>query len=149
VVDSRYKILYASARCAGATHDNLAFAVSTLNTRLWAGDLEVGFWIAADKAYTYTESLITPWPGAELGDDLKKAFIFFHSSLRMRMEQSFSQINSRFGILWRPLKFRLEKIPTIIHSAFLLHNFCIDNMEPAISMEAIQQAKMASKFSDW
>jgi hypothetical protein len=67
----------------------------------------------------------------------------------MHVEQSFGQINSRFGILWRPLKFRLENIPTIIFSAFLLHNFCIDNMEPPISMEAIQQAKMASEFSDW
>jgi DDE superfamily endonuclease len=149
VVNSRYKILYVSARCAGATHDNLAFAVSTLNKRLVSGDLEIGFWIAADEAYTCTESIITPWPGADLGDDAKKAFNFFHSSLRIHVEQAFGQITSRFGILWRPLKFGLEKIPTIILSAFLLHNFCIDEKEPPISMEAIQQAKMASEFSEW
>jgi DDE superfamily endonuclease len=30
LVDSRYKVLYVSSKCAGATHDNLAFSVSTL-----------------------------------------------------------------------------------------------------------------------
>jgi hypothetical protein len=30
------------------------------------------------------------------------------------VDQEFSQINSRLGILWRPLKFGLETIPTII-----------------------------------
>jgi DDE superfamily endonuclease len=75
LVNSRSKILVVSVRCAGANHDNLAFAVSTLNKRLLAGDLEIGFWIAADEKYTRTEIVFTPWPGAELEDD-KKAFNF-------------------------------------------------------------------------
>jgi hypothetical protein len=43
VVDSRYNVRYMSVRCAGATHDNLAFSVSTLNGRLLTGDLEEEF----------------------------------------------------------------------------------------------------------
>jgi hypothetical protein len=52
----------------GATHDNLAFSVSTLTERLMTGDLEDGFWIVADEAYTCSESILTPWPSAELGE---------------------------------------------------------------------------------
>jgi DDE superfamily endonuclease len=40
LVDSRYKVLYVSAKCAGATHDNLAFYVSTLHHRLMSGELQ-------------------------------------------------------------------------------------------------------------
>jgi DDE superfamily endonuclease len=149
VVDSRYKVRYMSVRCAGATHDNLAFSVSTLNGRLLTGDLEEGFWIAADEAYTCSESILTPWPGTELGDEAKSAFNFFQSSFRMHAEQVFGQINSRFGILWRPLNFGLAKVPKIVQATFLLHNFCIDERDAPVPVDAIQQSKIAADFHEW
>jgi DDE superfamily endonuclease len=136
-------------RCAGATHDNLAFSVSTLNGRLLTGDLAEGFWIAADEAYTCSESILTPWPRAELGDEAKNAFNFFHSSFRMHVEQVFGQINSRFGILWRPLNFSLSKIPKIVLTTLLLHNFCIDERDAQVPVDAIQQTKIATDFHEW
>jgi hypothetical protein len=76
VIDSRYKVRYISVRCAGATHDNLAFSVSSLNGRLLTGDLEEGFWIATDEAYTCSESILTPWPSAKLCEEAKMPLTF-------------------------------------------------------------------------
>jgi hypothetical protein len=77
LLDSRYKVLYLSAKCAGATHDNLAFSFSTLHYRLMSGELQDGFWIAAGEAYTCTDSIVTPWPALGLMDPAKDALMFF------------------------------------------------------------------------
>jgi hypothetical protein len=63
-------------RFAGATHDNLAFSVSSLNGRLLTGDLEEGFWIATDEAYTCSERILEPWPSAKLGEEAKMPLTF-------------------------------------------------------------------------
>jgi hypothetical protein len=70
-----------SVKCAGATHDNLAFSVSALNERLMKGDLEDGFWIAADEAYMCSERILTPWHSAELGDEAKMPLTFYIQAL--------------------------------------------------------------------
>jgi DDE superfamily endonuclease len=133
----------------GATHDNLAFSVSTLNERLMTGDLEDGFWIVADEAYTCIESILTPWHSAELGEYANIAFNVLHSSFRVHAEEVFAQINSRFGILWRPLNFGLAKIPKINLATFLLHNFCIDETDALVPVDAIQLSKIVADFHEW
>jgi DDE superfamily endonuclease len=93
-----------------------------------SGELPAGFWIAADAAYTCTESIVTPWPAIELLDPARDAFNFFQSSLRMHVEQVFGQVHSRFGIL---------------------HNFCIDKKESSVPMEPVEEARISSEFSEW
>jgi hypothetical protein len=41
------------------------------------GDLEEEFFVAADEAYTFSESILTPWPSAELGDAAEDDFNYF------------------------------------------------------------------------
>jgi hypothetical protein len=113
------------------------------------GDLEDGFWIAADEAYTCSERILTPWPSAELGGEAKNAFNVLHSSIRMNPEQVFGQINSRFGILLRPLNFGLSKIPKIVPATFLLQNFSIDERDAQVPAYAIQQSKIIADFHEW
>jgi DDE superfamily endonuclease len=123
--------------------------MSTVNEKLMKGDLEDGFWIAADEANTCSERILTPWPSEELGDEAKIAFNVLHSSTRMQVEQVFGQINSRFGILWRPLNFGLSKIHKIVLATFLLHNFCIDESDAQVPVDAIQQSKIVADFHEW
>jgi hypothetical protein len=61
--------------------------VSTVNERLMKGDLEDGFWIAADEAYTCSERILTPWPSAELGDEAKNALSFYIQALGCRLSR--------------------------------------------------------------
>jgi hypothetical protein len=140
-VDSRHKVLYVSAKCAGAIHDNLAFSVSTLHHRLMSGELQDGFWIAADEAYTSTDSIVTPWPALGLMDPAKDAFNFFQSSLRMHVEQVFGQIHSRFVILWKPLRYSIDKVLPISLSIFHIHNLCIDRKDPSVPTEPAEETR--------
>ena len=60
--DSDHMFRYYSAMCTGATHDALAYAVSGLKKDIDSGTLGDSFFIVADKAYTCTEELLTPFP---------------------------------------------------------------------------------------
>jgi DDE superfamily endonuclease len=113
------------------------------------GDLEDGFWIAAEEAYTCSERILTPWPSAELGEEGKNAFNFLHSSIRMNVEQVFGQIYSRFGILWGPLNLGLSETPKIVLATFFLHSFCIDERDAQVPVDAIQQSKIFADFHEW
>lgn len=125
VVDSDYRFLCYSARCVGSTHDSLAHAVSSLGQYLEAGNLRNEFWIAGDEAYVCSESLITPVPASQ-ASDWEDAFNFWHSSLRMHVEQSFGMLVAKWRILLN-LNFSVEVNTKLICLTMKLHNFCIEN----------------------
>ena len=54
---------------------------------------------------------------------------FFHSSSRISVECAFGEIDLRWGILWRPLKFSLKHNLQVIDACLKLHNFIIDYRE--------------------
>ena len=57
----------------------------------------------------------------------------------MHVEQSFSMLIARFGILWRPLRFSLSRVPVVIAACMTGHNCCIDiNDSPMRSPMSIQ-----------
>lgn len=78
--------------------------------------------------------MITPIPAdrSQLGTP-EDAFNFDLSSLRMHIKQAFGVLVSRWGILWRPLKFNLDTNVKIIEAAVKLHNFCIDQRDDCIT----------------
>ena len=45
------------------------------------------------------------------------------------MECAFGEIDLRWGILWRPLKFALELNCKVIDACMRLHNFIVDFRE--------------------
>jgi hypothetical protein len=139
----------------GSTHDSLAFACSNLGKRLQQGDLLGGFWIAADAAYECMPGVISPWAKSQLLDEeegiWRDSFNYFHSSLRMHVEQAFGILVARFGILWRPLKFSLFRVGPILSACMRLHNYCIDSgVQPVrASMSADEQAVSDAAFRRW
>ena len=48
------------------------------------------------------------------------------SSQRITIERAFGILIRRWGILWRPITYSLEKVPKIIRVCGMLHNICID-----------------------
>lgn len=117
----------------GPTSDSVAFSVSSYYERLSNGDLSKGYWIAADEAYMYTETVITPFSSnfASSGT-AKDGFKFYQSSHRMRIEQAFGTMIARWGILWRPLRFSLSHNIRAVQLAMCLHNFCIDQADHSV-----------------
>ena len=82
------------------------------------------FWIAGDEAYMCTEDLITPVPSSHASSE-EDSFNFFHSSLRMHVEQAFGMLMAKWGIFQKPLGLPVRKSSRIIAVAMKLHNFCL------------------------
>ena len=47
------------------------------------------------------------------------------SSQRITIERAFGILIRRWGILWRPITYSLEKVPKIIRVCGMLHNICV------------------------
>jgi DDE superfamily endonuclease len=147
LVDANYRFLYLSAKCAGSTPDGIAWEYSSLGMRLRRTPLPAWFWIAGDAAYPCRNGVITPWTAGKLLHDefgvSRDAFNFFHSSLRMHVEQAFGMLVQRFGILWRKLMFSLPVSTLVFSTCFRLHNFCINNGESSLRAYCVERSNQS------
>ena len=55
------------------------------------------------------------------------------SSARVVIKGTFGRLKARFGYLRREMDINLKELPVVIHSCFILHNFC------EIRQEAVNQ----------
>jgi hypothetical protein len=138
VVDSRYRFTYMSAMAVGSTHDSLAFSLSQLGIALERDGLPEGYWIAADAAYECSNCILSPWSENQVKNSehgiARDAFNYYQSSSRVHAEQAFGILVARFGILWRPLRFKLARAPRILAACMRIHNHCIDTGSPSVQI---------------
>jgi hypothetical protein len=134
IADYKYRFTYISAVCLGSRHDSTAWNVSKLGIMLNNSAMRLQFWLAGDAAYDCGNGVVTPWPLSKVNDPRSEverdAFNYYHSSTRIHVEQAFGTLVSRFGILWKPVRFHLRKVPIILHACMILRSFCIDNSAP-------------------
>lgn len=125
-----YRFCGVSIICPGSTNDWMAWNRSSLAKAV--ARLPSKFHIIGDAAYPISEKVLTPYPGKNLpaGED---AFNFYLSQLRVKIEQSFGILVSRWGILWRPLRVQFSGRADLITALFRLHNFLIDEKVSPIS----------------
>jgi hypothetical protein len=146
-----------SGRTAGATLDSLAFSLSVLWEVLENSALPVGYWIAGDEAYTYSDYLLTPWPSSVAKTDVAKdAFNFYQSSLRIHIEQAFGQLVRRFGILSKPIQFSIYSALAIVHACMCIHIFIIyqrnaNDNDDCVDSNALVQSSGGgdADFAEW
>ena len=128
IVDRYKRVLYKSIICRGAEHDSSAFKASdiyeTLNEQREKLELQ-GLYFIADSAYALRSYLITPYDNAIHGE-YNDNFNFYHSSSRIVVECAFGEIDMRWGIFWKPLKFSLVRNARVIDACLRLHNFIVD-----------------------
>jgi hypothetical protein len=55
-----------------------------------------------------------------------RAFNYKLSSKQITIERVLGMIVRWFGILWRPIQYDVNKVPTIFHVLCKLHNICMD-----------------------
>lgn len=121
--DCRFRHL--SMKTCSSTHDGTAYELSGLNHIIREGKLPDGFHVVLDEAYSCTEQELSPWKGKHLSQE-KDAFNYFLSLHRQVIERAFGMLVRRWGILWRPLRFGVQKNNLIIQVCCKLHNLCID-----------------------
>lgn len=131
IATAKYRFLCMSCIAPGSSNDWTAYLSSAMSSRV--GDLPHGYYLLGDAAYPLSNQLLTPYPGRGLSPEYD-SFNFHLSQLRVKVEQSFGILVSRWGILWRPLRVAFKRRPKLIQALFHLHNFCIDEGSPEISI---------------
>ncbi len=129
IINRKKKILFRSIMSRGAEHDSLAFKNSGLHKLLeqkWQFMAEKGYYFIGDSAYSLKSFHLTPYDNAMHGTP-EDNFNFFPLPLRISVECAFGEIDLRWGILWRSLKFSLMTNCTVIDACMRLHNFIVDN----------------------
>mgnify|MGYP001810441820 CR=1 FL=1 len=129
----RFTWVYTSNK--GSTHDSVAFS----NSRLYLLLLEKsnalqhkGLYLVGDSAYNLTPFILVPYCTDDIRNDrsdVYDTFNFFLSSARINIECAFGELVSRWGILWRTLRFDLGKCQRIVQVCMLVHNFIKDDSD--------------------
>lgn len=135
IVDKKKKVLFRSILSRGAEHDSTAFKNSTLYKWLlahWESLATKGYYFIGDSAYSLKSFVLTPYDNT-LHGSAEDNFNYFHSSSRIAVECAFGEIDLRWGIFWKPLKFSLRINNKIIDACMRLHNFIIDRRTDAFS----------------
>ena len=99
----------------GGANDVRAYRSSLIKE--WVDNLPPPrYYIIADNAYIVSEHLLTPFYGAEKGDNHKDAFNFYLSPLCIRIEMAFGLLVTKWRILLHaPLQFWLKNVGKVLH----------------------------------
>jgi len=144
IVDKKKRILYRSIQHRGAEHDSTAFKNSSFYKWLvenWPALGRLGFYFVGDSAYSLKSFLLTPYDNVMHGSH-EDNYNFFHSSSRITVECAFGEVDLRWGIFWKPLRFSLVHNCRVIDAAMRLHNFIVDfreNTRETTVMEVIER----------
>ena len=138
IVHRDKKILWRSINAKGSEHDSAAFKSTKLyktlcemtsdqsNPMLDSRD-NLPFYLIGDSAYAIRQFLFTPYDNAKTGSP-EDIYNYHHSSSRIIVECAFGDIDARWEIFWRPLKFPLCHHKFIIDACMRLHNFILEQL---------------------
>lgn len=110
-----------SARC----HDSHIFQCSRLGALTYNGHIPRQYHIVADAAYGLHTNIMVPYSGNDL-NPAQERYNKLHSSTRIVVERSFSDLKNRFLRL-KYLECDIEFATKVIMACCVLHNICIDN----------------------
>jgi len=119
-----------SVLCPGGTGDSKAFAATFVQQ--YVSLLPRGFYMAADNAYTLSDTLLIPYCGVDKLDPSKDVFNFYLSQLHIWIEQAFGLLVSKWKIFKKPLEVKLFLVGHIVQACARLHNYCINNHDENI-----------------
>jgi hypothetical protein len=140
IADGKDKCIHLSILTSGSTHDSTAWNVTPLSKE-WQQtslvDPRTGrqFWLSLDEAYGATLNQLSPWPGTGLitRAPFKDSYNYhFSAGCRNGIERLFGQVYQRWGILWRPIRFSINRVGIMVMALFQLHNFLKDQGETQI-----------------
>ena len=124
----------------GSVHDARVYANSKLNKHfsektlpmtyrtLLPGTDRIPPLVLGDPAYHLLPNVMK-----EYGEDAHDEKAIFNQILgtgRNQIECAFERLKARWQILNRPMNIKLEDVPTVIYTCFILHNFCELNGSP-------------------
>ena len=108
----------------GKASDQVAFERTSIHEQIMA--LPMGKYLVGDAAYQVSNVVLAPFTGSQREDPGKDAFNFFLSQLRIRIEMAFGLLlQTKWGVLNRPLQGNLATAAKVVQTCARLHNFCL------------------------
>lgn len=136
LVDSNYNFVFADIGGQGRISDGGIFQHSllwqkidngTLNlppdTPLPRREINVPYVFVCDGAFALHKNLMKPFPGNHDIGTVERTFNYKLSSTRVIVENVFGVLSSVFRIFKKPIELNIEKVPQIVMTCILLHNF--------------------------
>eukprot|EP00808_Paulinella_micropora_P010175 g38703.t1 len=142
--DLRFR--WADVRCAGSTHDQLAYTVSGLDDMLKR--LPLKHYLVGDNGYIPHEYLLVPYKGKFIRriDPYKDSFNFHLYQLHIHVERAFGMLTARWGILWKPITTSFAGTLAILTSCFRLHNVCIESSHRIENSSQLGHIQVADEY---
>ena len=134
VCDSSGLFMDIDCRWPGSVHDAKVFASSKINKKLKNGVLPTTFscpvpgqgkipnYLLGDPVYPLTPYCLKEYQFCSSNDE-----VLFNTMLRAArnpVECAFGRLKARWAILTKKIDFKLESVPILIYTCFVLHNFC-------------------------
>jgi hypothetical protein len=117
--------IYACVAAPGKVNDIRAFFRCTPLLR-WLEALPNDNFIGADNAYPLSQKILVPFNKVDLaGEEQHRAFNYYISQLRVRIEMAFGQLTTKWRCLRNALKYSTPRNAQVIIVCMKLHNFCI------------------------
>jgi hypothetical protein len=144
VCDHLCRFNYLCVAAPGGTNDVRAYGKTSLKRLV--EDLPVGKYVIADNAYVPSEHLLTPFSGTNRCVPEHDAYNFYISQLRIKIEQAFGLMTTKWRVLRRPLLIKLSNVGNVVMAVSRLHNFVISQRPNAVNSDAVDP--MTSSGSD-
>ena len=134
ICDFEGKFIDVDCRWPGSVHDAKVFSNSRINCMLRDGTLPVLYrsllpgvdkvpvLLLGDPAYTLLPHLMKEFTTCTTNEQVM--FNDLLRSSRNPIECAYGRLKERWQILSKPIDMKLEHVPQIIYSCFVLHNFC-------------------------
>ena len=125
VVGPDLEFMYVCVAGPGKTNDCRAFS-RCLGLLDWLETLPANYFISGDNAYIISDKVLIPHDKKELGgSEDRRAYNYYLSQLRIRVEMAFGLLTTKFRLLRYGLRFYNKKNSLMIQVCTRLHNFCI------------------------
>jgi DDE superfamily endonuclease len=121
--DHNSRFIHFSFAAPGVTGDRDAIKQCSLFDLVES--LPKGICVIGDAAYQPTEHMVPVYQGVDKLCVKYDNFNFFASQCRIRVEMAFGMMQSKWGILQRPLSCSLSNMLWLVQAIARLHNFCI------------------------
>ena len=134
VYDSSGRFMDIECKWPGSVHDAKLFANSKINENLQTGNIPdtaltvlpgydaISNYLIGDPVYPLTSYCIK-----EITSCSKNEEVIFNNMLRSarsQVECAFGRLKARWGFLRKKIDLKIETVPKVIYSCFVLHNFC-------------------------
>jgi hypothetical protein len=116
----------------GSVHDSRILRNSTIfqqfnNNRLT--NLPQNSFILGDSGYPIQNWLLTPYRDNGHLQPQQKYYNYRHSQTRIKIEQSFGKLKTRWRCLMKRLEVSVEVAPHIVMACCILHNICEEKLD--------------------